>query len=338
VEATTVTSDSAASPTAQPAGHRRHWIEKLGRPLIVTGLLAGGALMITLGATLDLRDYYSSTLLELGAALFLAVPLILLERVLRERIEERIGGVETEVQHVAETVSRTQSTIDEISEETRTRIAAARASDVELLKKLRDSPSEENVWNALHRVEEFSALDPDGVRVHVPASDLRMRFRADPAGPVRISVEERDGTTVSGCGIWVADEPAGEALAELAESLQLSGEYSPDVLVDAAMFERLAATLEGVLRTRIDGRHGTLHDRLVELDGPWALTLYGVEHLTDPQRRVRARVLLNDKPAAIVALSGGGSSPDPVAEAMLETARQYHSGVARRAADRRLTG
>jgi hypothetical protein len=272
-------------------------------------------------------------MLEIGAALFLAVPLILLERILRERIE----GVETEVQNVAQTVSQAQSTIEEISEEARSRIAAARASDVELLHKLRDDPSEENVWNALHRVEQFSALDPEGVRVLIPSSGLRMRFKADAAGPVKISVEERDGTTVSGIGTWVADEPAGEALAELAESLQLAGDYSPDILVDAAIFERLAETLEGVLRTRIDGRHGTLRDRLVELDGPWALTLYGVEHLNAPERRVRARVLLNDKRTAIAALADGESGADPAAEAMLETARKYHSGVARRAADQRLS-
>jgi hypothetical protein len=305
-------------------------IQKLGRPVIVTGLIVVGALLITGGWFLPIPDYFSSAMLELGAALFLAVPLILLERVLQ--------GVESEVQSVAETVSQAQSTIEEISEETRTRIAAAQAGDAELLEKLREDPSEENVWNALHRVEQFSALDPDGVRVHLPDSELRMRFRADPAGPVRISVEKRDGTVVTSCGAWVADERAGEALADLAESLQLRGDYSPDVLVDAAIFERLAATLEGVLRTRIDGRHGTLRDRLVELDDPWALTLYGVEHLSDPQRRVRARKLLNDRAGALAALVPDGARPDAAAERMLDTARQYHSGVARRAADRRLDG
>lgn len=330
----TITSDGTPR-SGRSVDRWRRWIQKLGRPLIVAGLVVGGAVLITGGAVVKKQtDYFSSTMLELGAALFLAVPLILLERILRERIED----VESEVHHVAQSVSQAQSTIDEISEETKSRIAAARASDIDLLDRLRSQPSEENVWNALHRVEQFSALDRNGVRVEIPSSELRMRFTADPAGPVRISIEERDGTTVSGCGTWVPDEPAGEALAELAETLQLSGDYSPDILINATIFERLAATLEGVLQTRIDGLHGTLRDRLVELDSPWALTLYGVEHLSDPRRRVRARLLLNDRSAALAALVDPASPPDAAAEAMVDTARKYHSGVARRAADQRLTG
>ena len=158
------------------------------------------------------------------------------------------------------------------------------------------------MWNALHRVEQFSALDPEGVRVHIPDSELRLRFRADPAGPVRISVEERDGTTVSACSTWIVDEPASEALSELAESMQLTGDYSPDVLVNATIFERLAATLEGVLETRIDSRHGTL-------PGPSGGA--GPPMGTDPLRRRashRARAARTEEDAPARQASGGCSA------------------------------
>jgi hypothetical protein len=265
-------------------------------------------------------------MLEVGAALFLAVPLILLERVLGERIK----NVDAKVQNVAQTVSRAQTTIDEISEETRSRITEARAGDAELLEQLNHDPPERTVWDGLHRIAQLSMLDPAGLRVQIPTSELRTRFRPDSAGPVRISVEDRDGTPITGDGSWIPDD-AGEVLAELATSFQLAP-YAVDIEDHATeIFEELAATLKTLLRLRIDGRPGGPLDRLVELHHPWALTLYGVEHVDDPSRKVRARRLLDDRTGARELLSQGEEDDTGPLDAVLETATLYHSGMARRA-------
>ena len=165
----------------------------------------------------------------MGAALLLAAPLILVERLMNERIDKD----EDRGSSVADDVHRTQTKIDQLGQETRSRIAAARRGDTELLNRLRADASERNVWSALHRAQEFAGLDHEGVRVRIRDSSLRVRFNATPGdvlsatGPVEISVEDRDGRPVS-CSTWSSDESAQDALATLAEDLQRHHEYPGD--------------------------------------------------------------------------------------------------------------
>jgi hypothetical protein len=280
-------------------------------------------------------------LLEIGAALFLAVPLILLERMLSGRIEGVRTNVQDQIKGVAADVHRAQTKIDQLGDETRSRIAAARESDTELLNRLRADASERNVWSALHRAQEFSALDNAGVRVRIPRASLRMRFNASPgdavtAGPVEISVEDRDGRQITGFESWSADESAAEALVALAEDLWRKGAYPNDERFDATdIFDSLASALGTVLHVRTRGRNGGPLGPLVELDGPWALTQYGLEHVDDATRRVHTRQLLEDREGARATLLAADEEDDESVDAVIETAIQYHKGVAQRNADRR---
>jgi hypothetical protein len=189
-------------------------------------------------------------------------------------------------------------------------------------------------------VQEFAALDDAGVRVRIPGAPLRMRFNARPGqdmqtGPVDISVEDRDGRQVSGFESWSADESAADALVALAEDLWRRGAYPNDERFDATqIFQSLADVLGTVLHVWTSGQTGGPVGRVIELDGTWALTQYGLEHIHDADRRVRTRRLLDDRYGARAALAGS-EEEDAELDEVLETAVQYHKGVAQRTADLR---
>lgn len=329
---------------AEPRGFWQRSVLKLGpaRLTTVVVLVLGGGLIVTAGAVIDpSAGYASAALLEIGAALFLAVPLILLERLLSGRVERAREEVQDRIDSVAADVHRTQSQIEHLGEETRSRIAAKRESDKELLRRLSAEPTERNVWNALHRAQQFSALDPAGVRVRIPESSLRVRFNAvaadeASAGSVDISVEDRDGRQITGFESWTFDERAADALTALVEDLWRRGAYPDDERFDATdIFKRLASALGTVLTLWTNGRAGGALGPVVELDDPWALTQYGVEHVTDARRKVARRQLLDDRNGARERLRADDGDADESIDDVLETAVQYHKGVAQRAVDQR---
>ena len=196
MEATTATPDTATRGEPHARARARGADEPRPRPRSADHRLLARPerrVIVTAGGLWMSRVYLQSAFLEVGAALLLAAPLILVERL----VDQRLKTVETGVQNVAEKVNRTQTKIDELGQETRSRIAAARQSDTELLEELETSPSERTVWNALQRAQEFAAVDHDGVRVRIPDASLRIRFNVTPgdamtAGPVEISVEDSE--------------------------------------------------------------------------------------------------------------------------------------------------
>ena len=341
----------ARSATPDPAAAARNWRTTLrprwavalrpARLVAIALLLLSGGLLVTIGAVLDKTSgYLAAVLLEIGAALFLAVPLILLEQLLSLKIKESEANVQDQLEVVAEDVHRAQTRIDLLGDETLHEIAAARASDAEMVERLRADSSESNVWRALHRVQELLAVDDAGVRVRVPGASLRMRFKARPgdataAGPVDISVEDRDGKKITGFESWSPDESAVDALVSLAQDLWRQGAYPNDERFDATeIFQSLADVLGTVLHVWTSGRPGGQLGRVIELHGPWVVTQYGLEHIDDAHRRVRTRKLLDDRDGARAALLTSDDQDAEVNEA-IKTAVAYHKGVAQRTADLR---
>lgn len=288
------------------------------------------------------HDYWSSFLLEIGAALLLAIPLILIGGLLEARIadarrlaEEGIEEVRSEVAGVRQDVSDARMQIAELGRVTAQRIADVRAADSELVKELREDVSQRNAWAALRRAEELGALDSRGVRVRLPRSSSRVRFKADETAgdgtSIELGVETPAGDLLVEAQDWAPDEPAEDALTRVAESLQRAGRYPGDVSFDAgAIFERLTDTLERVLSLRSGGRKGAPIGPVVELAGGWAITSLGLEHLSDARKNVKAALLRSSSDEASVKGS--------VDEEIFEVAADYHRGEQRREAEERLRG
>jgi hypothetical protein len=351
----TVSGDNVVgTPLQKTVGKTRELLDRLGVvKWIMLALVIGGAAMVFWGSRED--SYFAAALLEIGAALFLGIPLLLLERVMNTRMsevqraakaaQESIHSVETKVQTVQQDVKEARTAIDELGRATAERISAARAEDSRAIQALRHDPSETNVWGLLNRAQDLEALDPLGVRVSLPGTPFRVRFGALPPDPaarraavVRLAVETPDGDELAADEEWSAAEPAADALTRLARELQRAGKYPGDARFDATLlFERLASTLETVLALRTGGRRGAQLGAVVELIGEWALTVQGLEHVDDDRRDVSADKLRTSPAAARAELDAGdGADGDGAFAEAFETAVAYHRGQHRRAAEARL--
>lgn len=295
---------------------------------------ASGAVLVILGASQD-DDYGGAVLLEIGAALFLAIPFVLLEDV--------IDKAETSLR---QDVNEARTQIGELGEATAARLAAARHADSEAARALREDATEPNTWMLLRRAHDLASLDPRGVRVSLPDSSLRIRFTAERAsaddqgaGVVLLAVEEADGERLAGSEMWSPQEPADEALTRLADELQRAGRYPGDGSWDAdAIFDTLANTLERVVNMRTGGLEGAHLAPVIEVEGEWALTVEGLANIGDDRRRMPARRLLSERDHSRTVLmgaeaTGGGTEQF---ERAFATAVAYYSGEDRRAAQSRL--
>jgi hypothetical protein len=312
-------------------------LERLGHlQWVMLALFVLGAGLIILGAFED--RYLASVLLELGAALFLVAPFIFLERV----TTSRIGEVRSEVAGVQEDVQRAQTRIDDLGRATAALITAERKAETDALQALRFDPSEEKVWQALHKALNEGAIDPRGVRVRLPDED-RVRFTplADNdggAGTVAVALEDRSGDQLVGTStvIWRSAESASLPLARL-------WKYRKVESFDAtSIFNDLVNTLEVVLSSRARGREGEPLGPTLELLGEWAVTTNGLEHLDEEDRVVRTKDLFatRDQEKARTRLLANNPNPRTVetfSEAFA-TAVAYHRGDRRRRAAARQRG
>ena len=323
---------------------------RLRRVSVLTwaGLLGGlGVTLIVVGA--GTGGYKSQLMLEVGSTLFLAIPLVLVEDVLKavnQRQAETEASLRKDLRGVKRDVQDARTRIEELGPATADRIAAARAADSAAVRAFRDDASELNAWRLLRRAQDLAALDPRGVRVRLPGSMLRARFRAEPSsvedanvGLVLMTVEDADGERLAGTEAWSSEEPADEALSRLADELQGAGRYPGDASFDGeAIFNGLADAVGTVVALRTGGIDGAHLAPVIELEGEWALTVDGLAHIGDDRRRVPARLLLSDRHEARAILSGNDEieSSDDRYESAVETAMSYHSGEDRRAARSRL--
>lgn len=312
-------------------------VERLGPMLWVLVLLvAGGAALVGGGFAVD-DDYLAGVMLEIGAGLFIAVPLIVLERLLEGRISdartearEGIDSVRSEVEGVARDVRDTRLRVDELGAATRRQIDAARAADAEGLRALRDDVSQGNTLRVLRRAQALGAVDAGGVRVAMPGCGMRLRFAPAAGDAVELTVEEPGGEPLAR-ERWDAGEPTDGVLARLAEALQVQGRYPGDESFDAeAIFGLLADAVDATTSVRTNGRAGEPLGAAVELVGPWVVSARGLEHLHDHARAVDSDRLLADPEGAGAALRG--DDDDGALERALAAALDYHVGRRRRAA------
>ena len=318
----------------------------LGATLVALGFLVDSDHLAGFGG----GDYLPSVLLEIGAAFFLIVPLVILERVINRTIGEANQHqadlhkeVATKVEEVQQDVQDARTRIDELDAALARQMASMRAADVDALQGLHADVSESNTWSLLCRARDLGAVEARGVRIRLPDCDLRVRFAPMPsahdrkAGSVRLSFEGADGEEIAAPEDWSPDEPAHHALARLAENLQRAGVYPGDRSFNAvAIFEGLIELLGTVIARRTGERDGAHLGPIIELTGPWAITTHGLEHVDDDRRAVESTLLLRSRETAHTALLAGRPDVDQSLVDALEAAVQYHSGEHRRAARRRV--
>lgn len=302
-------------------------------PVWAVLLVFFGFVLVLTGGLVVTDDYAAATMLEVGSALFLAVPLVFVERFM--------AGIREEVKSVKEDV---QAEIESLGKATGDLIADARAADTSSVRELQNEGAEPIAWRLLRRAQYLGAIDRRGVRVRLPDSDLRVRFAPEAtagegAGAVVLSVEGADGGPLAGDEVWSPTEPAAIALSQLAQDLQRVGRYPGDSSFnDTEIVDRLGDTLDAVIALRTGGRRGAHLAPVVELNGDWAITVDGLAHIDDDLRKVDALHLLSDPGEARADLLDRDSQVDE-SEQLREsfaTAGEYHAGEHRRAAESRI--
>ena len=311
-------------------------------------VLLGAAMMI--GAFLADRSdyaYWSSLLIELGAALFLGVPLLFLERLIN-RNATKIVKLGQELESTRRDVQETRTRIEELPQAMANRIAARDATDVDLVDRLREGVSEEDIWQLLHRANELRALDARGIRVRSALSELWVRFAPDLTeeadgreAAVQLSAELRNGNPLVELRRWLSGEAPEDALAQLDDDLDRVDNRPENATLDpVSVFTRLVGTLDTVVSLRSGRLKGTRLGPVVELVGNWAITANGIEHVHDEKRTMGARELLSDRSRARsrLAIPNDGEEPDEYFDEAFDTALEYHIGKDRRAAIARIRG
>ena len=221
------------------------------------------------------------------------------------------------------------------------------ATDVELVDRLRQSVSEEDIWQLLHRADELRALDARGIRVRSALSELWVRFAPDlteeaDAGEaaVQLSAELRNGDPLVELR-WLSGEAPEDALAQLDDDLDRVDNRPENATLDpVSVFTRLVGTLDTVVSLRSRRLKGTRLGPVVELVGDWAITANGIEHVHDEKRTLESKELLRNPSRARgrLAILNDVEKPDDYFDEAFTTALQYHSGKDKRAAIARLPG
>jgi hypothetical protein len=337
------TSDGAAQDVGASLGRL---LERESARALIVALLVAGAGLVGLGALVGAGGYGSSVLLEVGAALFLAVPLIVVERLLSSRIskaESSIAHVRDDLASVHHDVQANAVRLEELGKATEQRIEANRTGAMEAIDRIRASVSQPNVARALRLVSDLDAVDPRGLRVRLPDSDLRLRFSPLPPGEgaagdadIRLAIEEADGTPVESETDWTAHEPAEGVLARLATELQRAGRYPGDDSFDArAIFERLVHSLKLAVASRSEGASDQDPGRLTELAyEDWAITSKGFEHMSSGQPAAPRNRLVSNPELALAKLLEHASAPgnQDAFNDGFAAAVEYHRGEDRRRA------
>jgi hypothetical protein len=324
---------------------RTVWRRKFS--VISAGVTAVGLFALVCAAFLDPDSYGEQLLMHGGTAATFAWPISFLEsrsRREREALRAQIASVEGKVEDIGGDLRATHQTLAELRASTQERFDEQREHDQDTLARLRDDASQRDTHNVLSRSVDAGAVAPSGIRVAMPASDLRVRFSLDSAAPpsdsIRLSIETADGERVAGQRTWMAGQQADECLAGLADELQRTGDYPGDAAFDAEfLFGELTRSLSLVLALR---NARTPHVRIapaIEVIGDWAITTRGLEHVTEPQLGVLLPALVEDPDGARRSIeAGANATAHAIDEPTLALAVAFHRGEIRRSARSKIPG
>ena len=210
----------------------------------------------------------SALFLAFGSTLLLFVPLAILTRSIEtglDRVSERQDEIATtqeetasDVARLAEEVAQTQAdlrlTRDQLSEVVRDRITANKSRDSEFFKEIGETPSQDNVLNALVRAKQMGIISDQGCRVSF-VSDCYLRFMPSWESSDRVVQESQEPDIVElklelvdarplSWLTWGAETATSEIAVSIAEAMQASGVYPGDGSFDAGkIFADLSALL-----------------------------------------------------------------------------------------------
>jgi hypothetical protein len=264
---------------------RRGWWHDLAGPVqdrsfIVLGAVTiVGILLVAWGWVLQGSSYTPGLLMQLGCSLMLLVPLALLGFVLEGRMRR-----------AEEQIRATAAQIDALTAVTKQRLADHQRQRDELLDAAQHDPTQGAVLVLLREAVEIGAVDSFGLRIVLPGTSQRLRFRPD-GNDVFAQVEEIDGrarTSVS----WHSGESAASFAGRLVSVLRDLDSYPGDGNFDpSAVLRELLETIKIGIEAR-SGVRGHDLGALIELPNEqWAISADGLFSLQRPYHIPAQRII-----------------------------------------------
>ena len=269
-----------------------------GRWVLVVLLGIGGLAVIGWGWRLSSGDGFApSVLLELGAGLLLFAVLFFIERTILQRLSEvrhetvsSIDEISGRVEQMRVDTDRTKARLEELGDVTQAALEKRNAEFDGSFAAFEDDVSLQTTRAIISAAVSLDCIDPDGVRVEIPHTYLRLRFASRsllsgvPDGePMQEHVEaiiERLSGAELGRVQWFENTSVEDFIINVAAELQKLGEFNPG-FDGQAIFARLKSTLQTAVnaRTRWGATPMDL-GKVVEIPNQqWAVTTYGVECL-----------------------------------------------------------
>lgn len=266
---------------ADKAAHRDgHWstVIKERAVLVLGSVTVAGIALVAVGWVIQGSSYLPGLLMQLGTSMMLLVPLALLGLMLENRIR-----------HAEEQLRSTAARLDTLTAVTRERIATSRRQRDDLFDAAKQAPQQDMVRALLEDAAEVGAVDPLGVRVLVPGTSLRLRFRAQGDG-IDVQVEELDGSPADHL-TWREHEPAEAFAQQVAATLRRLDRYPGDAGFDpTTMLRHLLDMVHRGVRART-GEDAEDLGHLIEIPNEqWAVSSEGLfalqQHYHIPARSI----------------------------------------------------
>jgi hypothetical protein len=250
------------------------------RSVLVLGFVTFlGVALVAAGWIIQGRAYVPAALLTLGASLMLLVPLAMLGFMLERRMR-----------HAEEQIHAAAVRLDTLTAVTRERLTENQRQREELFEKAKRDPSQEIMFALLGDALQIGAIAPSGVRVQVPETSLRLRFRTED-GRVLTQVEELDGTPMEAVH-WNAGETADVFAQRLSQHLKAIVHHPGKRAFDpSTVFRRLLDTLDLGVKARTGDRPRDLGHIIEIPNEQWAISAEGLFSLAAPYSIPKGRII-----------------------------------------------
>jgi hypothetical protein len=235
---------------------------------------------LVLAALIQDNSYWSSVLIEVGAAIVLLVPLLLIQ----QRFEQRQQQLSARIENVAQRVE--QLRLDQLDEASEARVQQAIKEDEALSDEFERSPSFEVAFALMRRARTLNAISDDGIRISIPGHylrpgiQLRLRFRVmRQVGWIEVRVEDRNAEQQGDTFLWRAGETADALMANVATSLQSINNFKPGLFQPQRMLQQFLGTLRVAIESQT-GAGSTLDEPIIERPrNDWIVTTSALRHL-----------------------------------------------------------
>jgi hypothetical protein len=233
--------------------------------------------------------YLSGLLVQIGSSFALIIPLVLLGKMLEQRIEQaerHTRGLSEGIAELGSRVSETVGRLEQISGAVEQSLVRSQEAQQVRLDRAEAAPGQPDLRSLLAEAAASGAIGAAGLRTRMrPDSGLRLRFAAAADGNVAVLLETAGGAAVPGPDrgptrvLWGPAETAVEFVARLTGALRVARVRDPGGAPDGSyVLGRLVAGLRTALDRVATGDVRSWGALIEPVGGPWLLTENGLWH------------------------------------------------------------